>query len=93
MGFRSRGVGKNRRTATTVGDNVGEEEPRVCERTGWATGVGRVAVMSSQLPDFAAVDLRTLRVMDDAALGAAVERVLLRSSDLVESWVEDEFVG
>ncbi|MEV4428462.1 hypothetical protein ACN9M0_25080 [Streptomyces sp. R-07] len=49
--------------------------------------------MSSQLPDFAAVDLRTLRVMDDAALGAAVERVLLRSSDLVESWVEDEFVG
>ncbi|AJF67253.1 hypothetical protein SVTN_25615 [Streptomyces vietnamensis] len=76
-----------------MGDSFGEEEPRVCERTGWATGVGRDAVRSSRLSDLAAVDLRTLRVMDDAALGAAVERVLLRPSDLVESWQEDEFVG
>ncbi len=93
MGFRSPGVGKNRRTATTVGDSFGEEEPRVCERTGWATGVGRDVVRSSRLSDLAVVDLRTLRVMDDAALGAAVERVLLRPSDLVASWQEDEFVG
>ncbi len=93
MGFRSPGVGKNRRTATTVGDSVGEEEPRVFEHTGWATGVGRDAVWSPQLSDLAAVDLRTLRVTDDAALGAAVERVLLRPSDLVESWKEDEFIG
>ncbi|WP_395363438.1 hypothetical protein ACHGLA_24835 [Streptomyces sp. YH02] len=65
----------------------------MCQRTGWATGVGQDAVRSSQLPDLATVDLRTLRVMDDAALGAAVERVLLRPSDLVASWTEDEFVG
>ncbi|WP_086829839.1 hypothetical protein [Streptomyces sp. NRRL B-24572] len=76
-----------------MGDSFGEEEPRVCERTGWATGVGRDVVRSSRLSDLAVVDLRTLRVMDDAALGAAVERVLLRPSDLVASWQEDEFVG
>ncbi|MFF3841324.1 hypothetical protein [Streptomyces sp. NPDC001930] len=76
-----------------MGDSVGEEEPRVCERTGWETGVGRDAVGSSHLSDLATVDLRTLRVMDDAVLGAAVERVLLHSSDLATSWREDEFVG
>ncbi|MFD9246675.1 hypothetical protein ACFV0D_33070 [Streptomyces sp. NPDC059556] len=65
----------------------------MCERTGWATGVGRDAVTSSRLYDLATVDLRTLRVMDDAALGAAVERVLLHPSDLVAAWTEDEFVG
>ncbi|WP_329282966.1 hypothetical protein [Streptomyces sp. NBC_00691] len=65
----------------------------MCQRTGWATGVRRDAARSSHLSDLATVDLRTLRVMDDAALGAAVERVLLRPSDLVASWTEDEFVG
>ncbi len=92
MGFRSPGVGKNRCAATTVGDSVGEEEPRVFERTEWTTGVGRGAGRSPQLPDLAAVDLRTLRVMDDAVVGAAVERVLRHPSDLVVSWPEDAFV-
>ncbi|MFB7587425.1 hypothetical protein [Streptomyces sp. NPDC056169] len=62
------------------------------ERTEWATGVGRSAGRSPRLPDLAAVDLRTLRVMDDAVLGAAVERVLLHPSDLVVSWPEDAIV-
>ncbi|MER5961141.1 hypothetical protein [Streptomyces sp. NPDC002057] len=62
------------------------------EHTGWATGGGRDAARSPHLSDLAAVDLRTLRVMDDAALGAAVERVLLRPSELVQSWQEDESV-
>ncbi|WP_328942590.1 hypothetical protein OG259_14155 [Streptomyces sp. NBC_00250] len=66
------------------------------ERTEWATGVGRSvgrsAGRSPHLPDLAAVDLRTLRVTDDAVLGAAVERVLRHPSDLVVSWPEDAFV-
>ncbi|MER5311060.1 hypothetical protein ABT034_25095 [Streptomyces sp. NPDC002773] len=62
------------------------------ERTEWATGVGRRAGRSPRLPDLAAVDLRTLRVMDDAVVGAAVERVLRDPSDLVVSWPEDAFV-
>ncbi|MEV8589388.1 hypothetical protein [Streptomyces sp. NPDC051180] len=63
------------------------------EHTGWATGVDREAVRPPQLSDLAAVDLRTLRVMEDAVLGAAVERVLLHPSDLTASWQEDESVG
>ncbi|MFF1508984.1 hypothetical protein [Streptomyces sp. NPDC058326] len=62
------------------------------ERTEWATGAGRRAGRSPHLPDLAAVDLRTLRVTDDAVLGAAVERVLRHPSDLVVSWPEDAFV-
>ncbi|MER8231683.1 hypothetical protein ACIRQY_33160 [Streptomyces sp. NPDC101490] len=59
------------------------------ERTEWAIGAGRHADRSPHRPDLAAVDLRTLRVMDDAVLGAAVERVLRNPSDLVVSWPED----
>ncbi|MFE0649655.1 hypothetical protein ACFVZH_13815 [Streptomyces sp. NPDC059534] len=59
------------------------------ERTEWATGVGRGAGRPPHLPDLAAVDLRTLRVTNDAALGAEVERVLRHPSDLVVSWPED----
>ncbi|MFE2560955.1 hypothetical protein ACFXGT_34080 [Streptomyces sp. NPDC059352] len=62
------------------------------ERTEWATGAGRSTGRSRRLPDLAAVDLRTLRVMDDAVLGAAVERVLLHPSDLVVSWPEDALI-
>ncbi|MFE3070227.1 hypothetical protein [Streptomyces sp. NPDC059247] len=63
------------------------------ERTEWAIGAGRHADRhadrSPHRPDLAAVDLRTLRVMDDAVLGAAVERILRDPSDLVVSWPED----
>ncbi|MDV9193657.1 hypothetical protein R6L23_36545 [Streptomyces sp. SR27] len=62
------------------------------ERTEWATGIGRGARRSPRLPDLAAVDLRTLRVSNDAVLGEAVERVLRDPSDLVVSWPEDAFV-
>ncbi|MFE0645156.1 hypothetical protein ACFW2Y_26625 [Streptomyces sp. NPDC058877] len=63
------------------------------ERTEWATGVGRSAGGSPQLPDLAAVDLRTLRVMDDAVVGAAVEKVLRHPEDLAVAWPEDALVG
>ncbi|MGW0118376.1 hypothetical protein [Streptomyces sp. NPDC003327] len=63
------------------------------EHTGWATGVGRGAVGPPHLPALAAVDLRTLRVTDDAALGEAVERVLRRPADLIASWPEDTSAG
>lgn len=53
-----------------------------------ATGVDRDHGRPEHLPDLAAVDLRTLRVMDDPELAAAVELVLLRSPELVDAWCE-----
>ncbi|MFJ7128234.1 hypothetical protein [Streptomyces sp. NPDC098101] len=44
----------------------------------------------ARLPDLAAVDLRTLRVLDDPALVAEVDRVLGRAAELGESWFSDE---
>jgi hypothetical protein len=60
----------------------------VSEHKEWATGVDRDNGRPAHLPDLAAVDLRTLRVMDDPELTAAVERVLLRSPELVDAWCE-----
>ncbi|GGR04567.1 hypothetical protein GCM10010497_02300 [Streptomyces cinereoruber] len=45
---------------------------------------------AARLPDLAAVDLRTLRVLEDPALVAEVDRVLGRASELGESWFSDE---
>ncbi|MGW3388244.1 hypothetical protein [Streptomyces cinereoruber] len=45
---------------------------------------------TARLPDLAAVDLRTLRVLEDPALVAEVDRVLGRASELGESWFSDE---
>ncbi|MFC8586360.1 hypothetical protein ACFUGD_17720 [Streptomyces sp. NPDC057217] len=45
---------------------------------------------ATRLPDLAAVDLRTLRVLDDPALVAEVDRVLGRAAELGESWFSDE---
>ncbi|MFB7513976.1 hypothetical protein [Streptomyces sp. NPDC056144] len=59
------------------------------ERTEWATGAGPRAGRSPELPDLAAVDLWTLRVTDDAAVGAEVERVLRHPSELSAAWLED----
>jgi hypothetical protein len=41
------------------------------------------------LPDLTTVDLRTLRVMDHPELAAAVERVLVQSLELGESWASN----
>ncbi|MFC8264202.1 hypothetical protein ACFUIZ_00530 [Streptomyces cinereoruber] len=67
------------------------------EHTGWTSGAGRVADRTAhppdrtaRLPDLAAVDLRTLRVLEDPALVAEVDRVLGRASELGESWFSDE---
>ncbi|MGA5217073.1 hypothetical protein ACPCAE_13495 [Streptomyces cinereoruber] len=45
---------------------------------------------AARLPDLAAVDLRTLRALEDPALVAEVDRVLGRASELGESWFSDE---
>ncbi|MFF4868448.1 hypothetical protein [Streptomyces sp. NPDC000961] len=60
------------------------------EHTGWTSGAGRDADRPAHLPDLAAVDLRTLRVLDDPALVAEVDRVLGRAAELGESWFSDE---
>ncbi|MEU9704173.1 hypothetical protein ACF09C_17935 [Streptomyces sp. NPDC014870] len=58
------------------------------EHKEWATGVERDNGRSAHLPDLAAVDLQTLRGMDDPELAAAVERVLLRTPELADAWCE-----
>ncbi|MFE5618849.1 hypothetical protein [Streptomyces sp. NPDC056463] len=58
------------------------------EHNEWATGADRDDGRSAHLPDLAAVDLRTLRGLDDPELAAAVELVLLRSPELVDAWCE-----
>ncbi|KOX33691.1 MULTISPECIES: hypothetical protein [unclassified Streptomyces] len=67
------------------------------EHTGWTSGADRNTDRAThgpgrapRLPDLAAVDLRTLRVLDDPALVAEVDRVLGRASELGESWFSDE---
>ncbi|MFF5450008.1 hypothetical protein ACFY40_02020 [Streptomyces sp. NPDC012950] len=67
------------------------------EHTGWTSGAGRDTdrtppppARATRLPDLAAVDLRTLRVLDDPALVAEVDRVLGRAAELGESWFSDE---
>ncbi|MCT4354466.1 hypothetical protein M5362_15140 [Streptomyces sp. Je 1-79] len=60
------------------------------EHNEWATGVDRDNGRPPHLPDLVSVDLRTLRVMDDPELAAAVERVLLRPPELVEAWCEGQ---
>ncbi|MFI9118186.1 hypothetical protein ACIGW0_02065 [Streptomyces bikiniensis] len=67
------------------------------EHTGWTSGAGRGADRTARLPDrtarlpdLATVDLRTLRVLEDPALVAEVDRVLGRASELGESWFSDE---
>ncbi|WP_432115124.1 hypothetical protein [Streptomyces sp. S1] len=52
--------------------------------------VTRLPDRPAHLPDLAAVDLRTLRVLDDPALVAEVDRVLGRAAELGESWFSDE---
>ncbi|MGW0029089.1 hypothetical protein ACWDXD_04530 [Streptomyces sp. NPDC003314] len=52
--------------------------------------VMRLPDRPAHLPDLAAVDLRTLRVLDDPALVAEVDRVLGRAAELGESWFSDE---
>ncbi|WP_137993385.1 hypothetical protein [Streptomyces vilmorinianum] len=60
------------------------------EQTERVTGVDRDNGQPPHLPDLAAVDLRTLRFMDDPELVAAVERVLRQPRELGESWVESD---
>ncbi|MGW4725145.1 hypothetical protein [Streptomyces sp. NPDC004291] len=52
--------------------------------------VTRLLGRPARLPDLAAVDLRTLRVLDDPVLVAEVDRVLGRAAELGESWFSDE---
>ncbi|MEU4267290.1 hypothetical protein [Streptomyces sp. NPDC026092] len=59
------------------------------EHKEWATGADRDAGQAPSLPDLTAVDLRTLRVMDHPELVAAVERVLVQSLELGESWASN----
>lgn len=58
------------------------------EHTKRVAGVDRGGERPWGLPDLVGVDLRTLRFMDDPELAAAVERVLWRTQDLGDSWME-----
>ncbi|MEU6933513.1 hypothetical protein [Streptomyces sp. NPDC046385] len=58
------------------------------EHMEWVAGVDRADTYPPHLPDLAAVDLRTLRFMDDPELVAAVERVLSRPGELGDTWQE-----
>ncbi|MEU3477463.1 hypothetical protein ACI2LO_20170 [Streptomyces sp. NPDC033754] len=56
------------------------------EHTKRVAGVDRGGERPWRLPDLTAVDLRTLRFMDDPELAAAVERVLWHPQELGASW-------
>ncbi|KQX13932.1 hypothetical protein ASC82_08395 [Streptomyces sp. Root431] len=56
------------------------------EHTKRVAGVDRGGERPWHLPDLTAVDLRTLRFMDDPELAAAVERVLWHPQELGASW-------
>ncbi|MFC9592713.1 hypothetical protein ACFTUC_23350 [Streptomyces sp. NPDC056944] len=56
------------------------------EHTQRVAGVDRGGERPWGLPDLTAVDLRTLRFMDDPELAAAVERVLWDPQELEPSW-------
>ncbi|MFD9036052.1 hypothetical protein ACFVZW_33675 [Streptomyces sp. NPDC059567] len=62
------------------------------EHMEWVAGVDKGAGRPPHLPDLTAVDLRTLRFMDDPELAVAVERVLWQPRDLAESWNEGALV-
>ncbi|MEU9999891.1 hypothetical protein [Streptomyces sp. NPDC050848] len=62
------------------------------EHMEWVAGVDRGAGRPPHLPDLTAVDLRTLRFMDDPELAVAVGRVLWHTGDLAESWDEGALV-
>ncbi|MFI9745269.1 hypothetical protein [Streptomyces sp. NPDC052494] len=56
------------------------------EHTKQVAGVDRGDERPWRLPDLTAVDLRTLRFMDDPELVAAVDRVLWHPQELGASW-------
>ncbi|MFE1885348.1 hypothetical protein [Streptomyces diastatochromogenes] len=62
------------------------------QRRGVATP-GRDAGRAARLPDLTHVDLRTLRVLDDPALTAEVERVLRNAAECQEVWHSGEGEG
>ncbi|MGW2300253.1 hypothetical protein [Streptomyces sp. NPDC001809] len=63
------------------------------EHTKRVAGVDRAEGRPRRLPDLTGVDLRTLRLLDDPELVAAVERVLWNPQELGESWYEDSGEG
>jgi hypothetical protein len=69
---------------------VGREESRVPEHRRGAAGPGEAVGWAALLPDLTDVDLRTLRVMDDPGLTAAVTEVLGRPGVFREVWCAGE---
>ncbi|MEV7280817.1 hypothetical protein [Streptomyces sp. NPDC093111] len=58
------------------------------EHMEWVADLDREDGRSSHLPDLTAVDLRTLRFMDDPELATAVDRLLWRPEQLADAWPE-----
>ncbi|WMX45101.1 hypothetical protein [Streptomyces roseicoloratus] len=58
------------------------------EHMEWVADVDREEARPPHLPDLTAVDLRTLRFMEDPELVAAVERLLWQPGELADAWPE-----
>ncbi|MDG9692479.1 hypothetical protein ACH4NS_09700 [Streptomyces mutabilis] len=62
----------------------------MAEQVNTVAGSGEVAGRTALLPSLTAVDLRTLRAMDEPALMAAVEQVFEGSHGPDEIWYSDD---